>query len=173
MGSFLSLPILALAIAIQTAIVPQFSLLGGQPDLIFLLVIGWSLNAPLEQGVIWAFVGGLCKDLMSAAPLGTSTFGMIVIIFGVYSIRSQIYSIGIFTLVWVVLLGTLIQQLLTFIVIMAAGFAPAFADRLGYGIVLEEISYIILPTIVYNLVVILPTYWFVRLIQRRIVPART
>jgi rod shape-determining protein MreD len=155
-----------IAVAIQTAIVPPFSLLGGQPDLIFLLVVSWSLNAPLEQGVVWAFVGGLCKDLMSAAPLGTSTLGIILIVFGIRVVRLQIYSVGLFTLVWIVLLGTLIQQLLTFIIIMSAGFSPAFADQLGYGIVLEEISYIILPTIVYNLVAIVPIYWFVRRIQQ-------
>lgn len=168
MGGFLSLPVLLLAVAVQTAIVPQFSLLGGQPDLIFLLVVSWSLNAPLEQGIIWAFVGGVSRDLMSAAPLGTSTLGMVIVIFGMYRLRSQIYSVGFFTLVWVVFLGTLIYQFLILIIVMAAGFAPAFADRLGYGIVLDEISHIILPTVVYNLVVMLPVYWFVRRIQRRI-----
>jgi rod shape-determining protein MreD len=127
--------------------------------------MSWALNASLEQGIVWAFIGGICKDLLSAAPLGTSVLGMLIIIFAMHSIRSHFYSVGIFTLLWVTLAGTIVQQLSIFIILLITGFAPAFASRLGYGIVLQQISYITLPTIVYNLALILPIYWMVRRIQ--------
>lgn len=168
MGSFISLPVLVLAAVLQVTLMPQISILGGRPDLIFLIVVSWSLNSSLEEAVLWAFVGGISKDLLSAAPLGTSTLGLIIILFAVHSIREQVYSVGLFTLIWVSILGSLFQQITILIIVYLAGFQPAFADTVGYGAVIDQIGYFVIPTIVYNLVAILPVYWFVRRLQIRI-----
>lgn len=167
MGAFLSLPILALAAALQASVMPQISILGGQPDLVFLLVISWTLNTTLEQGVTWAFVGGIIKDLLSAAPLGTSAFGLLIIVFGIHTLRQQLYSVGIFTLIWVTVLGTLFQQITVMVILVViGGFPPALADQVGYGALIQSITIIILPTVFYNLILILPIYALVRRIQR-------
>lgn len=166
MGSFLSLPILMLAAALQVTVMPQISVLGGRPDIVFLLVSAWSLNTSLEQGVVWAFVGGICKDLLSAAPIGTSIVGMLLIIFAIHAVRQQLFSVGFLTLVWVSVLGTVIQQLSILTILLLTGFQPIYADQLGYGVVLGQIRLFIVPSIVYNLIGIIPIYWFVRAIQR-------
>ena len=64
MGNFLSIPLLGVAAALQASLMPQIRLLGGEPDLVFLLVIAWAINRELEDGVIWAFVGGILLDLL-------------------------------------------------------------------------------------------------------------
>jgi rod shape-determining protein MreD len=165
MGKFLSLPILALAAALQVTLVPQVSIQGGRPDLIFLIVMAWSLNANLEDGVLWAFIGGICKDLLSAAPLGTSVIGLVIWIFAVQRIREQLYSVGLFTLIWVTLIGTVIQQVTVITILLVAGFGPATGS---ISTLLDEVSYFVLPSIVYNLVMMLPVYWTIRRIQRRV-----
>jgi rod shape-determining protein MreD len=164
MGNFLSIPILFLAAALQTSVVPQLGILGGRPDLVLLLVLSWSLNVTLEQGLVWVFVGGIFTDLLSAAPLGTSSFGMIILVFGIHAVRQQLYSVGLFTLVWVVVGGTVFQQVVSAAILLLSGFQPV----LGLGVVVESLSYILLPTIFYNLVLILPVYGFVRYMQRRL-----
>lgn len=166
MSNFLSLPLLALAAALQVSLAPHISILGGTPDLVLLVVVAWSLNATLEQGVLWAVIGGLCKDLLSAAPLGTSIVGMVLLLSFVSLVRQQLYAVGVFTLVWVIMLGTVIQFVTTIIILVGSGFEPAFTNQLGYGVIFQEISYILLPTIVYNLIGIFPTYWVVRRLQR-------
>jgi len=166
MGTFLSLPILALAAALQASVMPQISILGGQPDLVFLLVISWALNTSLEQGVTWAFVGGILKDLLSAAPLGTSTFGLVIIVFAIHTLRRQLYSVGIFTLIWVTVLGTFFQQITVMLLLAAlGGYAPA---QRGFSPFIQTITTIILPIVFYNLILILPIYAFIRRIQRRL-----
>jgi rod shape-determining protein MreD len=167
MSGFLSIPILIIAAVLQVTVMPQISFLGGRPDLIFLLVLSWSLNSTLEQAVIWAFVGGICKDLLSAAPLGMSTLGLLCIIFLIFGIRQQLFAVGLFTLIWSTLVGTIVTQSMTIGVLLVSGFQPAFADQLGYGVVLQQIQYYVLPTVVYNLIVIFPTYLFIRWVQRR------
>lgn len=159
MGSSLSLPILALAAVLQASIVPQFSILGGRPDLVFLLVISWALNAPLEQGIIWAFVGGILQDLMSAAPTGTSVIGMVLIVFALDVFRQQIYRVGVLTILWVTLVGTFVQQILVMAVLVLSGFTIPVLDNLGY---------VVLPTVFYNLILVFPVYFITRRIQKRV-----
>jgi len=163
MGNYISVPLLALAAIIQATFIPQIRILGGTPDLVFLLVLAWAIHAPLESAVTWSFTGGICQDLLSAAPMGTSVLGMIFLVFGIHFFRQQVYRITVILIVGLVLLGTLLQQLTIMVVLAATGFPPHFLDALGY---------VVLPTMVYNLVFFWPIYWFVRRLQRALVRER-
>ena len=168
MGAFLSIPILAIVVALQVTVVPQFGILGGRPDLVFLFTIAWALNSSLDEGVIWAFAGGILKDLLSATPTGTSVVGLVILVFAIQFIRQQIYRVSIISLVWITLLGSLFYQLTILLIMLLTGFQPAFLNRLGIAPLASDLTYVILPTIVYNLVLIFPVYWLVRRIQKRV-----
>jgi rod shape-determining protein MreD len=168
MGSFISIPILALAVALQASVVPQFSILGGRPDLIFLLTIAWALNSSLEEGVIWAFTGGILKDLLSAVPTGTSVVGMVILVFGVHFVRQQIYRVSFISLVWITLLGSFFQQIVILVIMFLTGFQPAYLSSQGIQPLATDLTYVIFPTMVYNLALMFPVYWFVRRIQKRV-----
>ncbi|MFW5696440.1 MAG: rod shape-determining protein MreD [Phototrophicaceae bacterium] len=159
MGNFLSIPILALAAILQASIVPQIRILGGGPDLIFLLVLAWAINARLESSVIWAFVGGIMQDLMSAAPLGTSTVGLLLLVFAISGLGQQVHKIGFIIMLGLVLFGTLAQQIIIMLVLAFSGFTMQWGFNL---------TFVIAPTILYNLVLIWPVYWFVLRLQRRV-----
>jgi rod shape-determining protein MreD len=163
MGNFLSLPLLAVAAALQATLVPQIRLLGGGPDLVFLVVLAWAINADLQQAILWAFVGGICQDLLSAAPLGTSVLGLLVLIFGISGLGRQFTSIGFLLIIGAVLFGTLANHVVTLLALAVSGYAVDWALSL---------SYITAPTILYNLLVIWPVYGVIRLIQRRVAAGR-
>ncbi|RMF80623.1 MAG: rod shape-determining protein MreD [Chloroflexi bacterium] len=159
MGSYLSLPILVLAAILQATLIPQIRIEGGGPDLVFLLVLAWAIKSSLDEAVVWAFVGGIAQDSMSAAPLGTSILGMIVIVFVVNIIGRQIYNVSLPLIAIFTLFGSIFQQTVIVIIIIIAGFEVRLTDNF---------SYVIVPTIIYNLVLIWPVYWLVRRIQRRV-----
>ncbi|MDZ4670039.1 MAG: rod shape-determining protein MreD [Phototrophicales bacterium] len=161
MGNFLSFPILIVAALLQATFMPQIRLLGGSPDLVYLIVLAWSINVELDSSVIWAFVGGISLDLMSYAPLGTSTFGIVITVFIISGIGQQVYRIGFVLLIGSVLIGTFFQQLSIMIILTITGYSVDWGLSLGY---------VVAPTIFYNLVFILPLYWIIRRIQRRVVP---
>ncbi len=158
MGNYLSIPILALVAALQATFVPQIRLLGGGPDLIFLVVLAWSINIKLEGGVTWALVGGILQDLFSAAPTGTSAVGLIIIVFAVNQLVRQVQRVGIILLLGLALAGTLFQQVMMIVLLGLLGFN---VDLIG------DLSDVVFPTMLYNLVLILPIYWLIRRIQRR------
>jgi rod shape-determining protein MreD len=143
---------------LQATLIPQIRILGGQPDLVFLLVLSWSINGRLDQSVTWAFVGGIMQDLLSAAPTGASVVGMLLLIFGMERLKGQVFHIGLVLLVGLVIAGTVLQKAAFMIVAAFSGFTinPV-----------ANFTYIILPSIAYNLVFIWPVYWIIRRIQRR------
>ena len=98
-------------------------------------------------------------DLLSAAPTGASVLGMLLVIFGISGIGQQVYNIGILLLAGSVVFGTIIKQIVLFFILTLAGFEIDW---------LVAATYIIAPTIIYNLALIWPIYWFIRRIQRRI-----
>lgn len=153
MGNYLGFPLLMIAAALQVTFVPQIRVLGGEPDLIFLLVISWALNARLEKGVAWAFVGGIARDLLTAAPTGASVLGLVILVFAIDRLKQQVFGVGLITLVALVVGGTFLQKLIYMAVITFAGYQVRPLDML---------TYVILPTVAYNLVVIWPIYWFTR-----------
>lgn len=158
MGNYLSIPILALAAALQSSLIPQIRFLGGGPDLVFLCVLAWSVNAKLEAGVTWALVGGIIQDLLSATFTGTSAIGLIVVVFGANQIAGQVNRVGFVFLTLLVVVGSFAQQIILLILLPLTGF------RID---VLADFSYVVLPTVVYNLIFIWPVYWIIRRIQRR------
>ncbi|HEX2908982.1 MAG TPA: rod shape-determining protein MreD [Phototrophicaceae bacterium] len=159
MGSYISLPILMLAAALQASIVPQFGFLGGRPDLVFLCVVAWAFNAPLRQALVWAFVGGILQDLLSAAPTGVSVIGLVLIAFALDLFRQQVYRVGLITIIVTMLAGSLVQQVLVMGLLLVSGFDIPIITSLGY---------VVFPTVVYNLAAILPVYVVLRWLQKRV-----
>lgn len=109
-------------------------------------------------GVAWAFVGGIAEDLLSAAPTGASVLGLLALVFGIDQLKQQVYRVGFLMVIGIVIAGTVLDKLIYMIVVATAGFTI-------YP--LENLTYVILPTIAYNLLFIGPVYWVVRRIQRR------
>jgi rod shape-determining protein MreD len=160
---YLSILLLGLGAALESSVMPQIRILGGQPDLIFLIVLAWSVNTRLEDGLIWAFIGGIMHNLLSAVPLGVSSMTMILLIFMMDAIRRQVYRVGLPLLVLLVIFGSLLHQVMVMLILSLIGYEITFFDNL---------SYVVVPTIAYNLVVIWPVYWFIRRIQRRLAGGR-
>ncbi len=153
MGSWVGFPLLILAAALQVTFMPQLRVLGGEPDLVMLLVLAYARHATLEQGVTWAFIGGITTDLLSSTPTGTHVLSLLVLVFIVDRLRAQLASLGVISTVLLVMIGTFLQY----------GFAFLANALTGYGLPpLEVLTYNVLPSLAYNLVLIWPLGWFVR-----------
>lgn len=159
MGYYICIPILAIAAALQSSVIPHFRLFDGQVDLVFLLVMGWAVHAELEEGLFWAFAGGILQDLLSIAPLGTSCVGMIIVVFALDFLRRQLFGVNLIWLTGINISGTFLKLSLIYLILLIEGHA--------YD-VLDLLRLVVLPGIFFNLVLMLPVYLVVRLIQRRI-----
>ena len=163
LGRYLSIPILLLAVALQSGLVPQIQVFGGVPDLPFLVVFVWAIQAELDEAILWAFIGGILQDLMSTTPTGTSTLGMVIVIFTMHLVRRQLFEINFILAILFVIFGTILQYTLRL----------AMAGIQGFQVdVFTHITYVLLPTLVYNLVFVWIVYFFLTRIQRQIQQSR-
>lgn len=163
MGAYLSIPILALAVIIQGSVIPQIRVFGGAPDLVFLVVLAWALHMPLEQGLLWAIIGGVLQDILSINPTGSSSVGLVLVVFGVNFFTQQVYRVGWPLLFGLTFVGTFTQQIALLFLLTFMGVKVDF---------LYDLNYVIFPTMLYNLLFIGPVYWFIRRVQERFVGRR-
>lgn len=136
---------------------------GGAPDLVFLLVVSWALLSSVQEAMMWAVIGGVLKDTLSIAPLGTSALGMVVVAFAADSIFGTVRRNNWIVPPLVAAGGTVIYHLGILTVLQIAGYG------LSIG---QSLLYVTLPTMIYNLLLILPVFRAVGLIYQWLTPRR-
>lgn len=157
MGYYLAIPILAVLAALQSSIGPQFRLYSGQPNLVFIFVLAWAVHTELEEGLLWAILGGVFSDLLSIVPLGTSAIAPVTVIFVIDLFRRNLFRINLIFLAVLMFAGTILHQVIVWLVLWSR----------GYGIPLGDgIQYVLAPTLFLNILLLLPFYMAARIIQR-------
>ena len=89
----MTLPFAALgaliAALIETTVLPELPIAGAQPDLVFTLAVVATMLLSAEDGLVWAFVGGLLIDLLvPARPIGATTLSLLLVV-GVAALASR------------------------------------------------------------------------------------
>ena len=68
------------AALIETSVLSELRIGGAKPDLLFVLAVVTAMLLGVEDGLAWAFVGGLTLDLLvPARPLGTTTLALLIV----------------------------------------------------------------------------------------------
>lgn len=73
----MTLPLLTGAALIQTTLLSRINVLGAQPNLMLLVVLLWSLVRGVDEGLMWAFLGGLIVDILSGGPLAGTAVALL------------------------------------------------------------------------------------------------
>jgi rod shape-determining protein MreD len=111
---YLAVPLLTLVGLIQNALLSRLSLFGSRPDLMLLVVLGWTIVRGANEGLVWAFIGGLVLDLLSGGPIGA----YILALLGVAFVGHQAWGEGLGTPLVRVLLLALVSALVYHIIIL-------------------------------------------------------
>ncbi len=152
------LPLVALS---QATVAGHFAIGGNTPGLVLIAVIDWGILRGTDEGMLWAFFGGLCLDIFSGWPIGTSTVALVIV--------ASLVSLGE---------GTFMRT--HALVPIATVFA---ATLLYYAIALftlestqQPVSWIaefrmaILPVAIYNAAINIPGYWLMKRLESRVYP---
>lgn len=144
---------------LQTAVLPRFPILGLVPSLPFLAAVAWALLRGMNEGVVWAFLGGLLVDIFSVGPTGGAALTYMVAVV-VVSLIAQALPANRFVLpILLAALATLVQQLLYFLFLWLLGYGTAFAMTLR-----------LLPLALLHGVAVLPFYWSMYFVERAVWP---
>src|SRR5512139_1480797 len=91
----LGIPLTLIAAILQATVLPRLRIVGGQPDLVMIIVLTWSLLDHDREGMAWAFVGGLWLDLLSGVPMGISSLILVPIAYLVGLTEARIYRTNV------------------------------------------------------------------------------
>ncbi len=66
------------AALLESTIVSRYQIVGAQLQMTLVFVIAATIVFGFEEGIVWAFVGGLCLDFFAMRPLGSSVFELLL-----------------------------------------------------------------------------------------------
>lgn len=152
---YLAIPVMLLLAVVQTAVLPRFPILGLIPQLPFLVALGWGLLRGMNEGIVWAFIGGLLLDLFSVAPMGATSFSYMLAILAVIWVETALPADRFFVPVIMAIAGTVIYLLVYLILLRLLGYLTTFQGAAA-----------LLPTAILHGALILPIYWLMFYLDR-------
>src|SRR6266436_281346 len=115
MKSLVAIPVLALALMLQTAVISRITLLSGAADLVLLVLVAWALQEQVELAWHWAVVAGLLVAFVSALPPVVSIIGYLFAVAFARFVLRQIWQSPILALFSVTFFSTLVYHLVTYL----------------------------------------------------------
>lgn len=160
-GLFTALWFLPLLVILQTSLVGHFSLYGTLPDIVLIAVVNWGILRGPDEGMLWGLVGGLCVDVFTGWPIGTSTVAMVVV--------ASLVSLGGGTFIrthallplGTVFVATILYYLVAMFILESTHHPVQWVEGLRSAVV---------PVALYNAVLNIPGFWLSRRLEARIYP---
>ena len=173
---YFTIPFLLVVAIFQSVAAPRLTVHGVRPDLMLVSVTAWTLLAAfrtrelqytgegpnllrgINDGVVWGFVGGVFLDLLSGAPFGASALALMAaaLVVGMFSV--SVAAPALVLMLVVTPLGTLTCHIVFLGIIILTGRSVAWNT---------EMTRVILPSAVFNLVVIPVMYLLLNLLNRQ------
>lgn len=175
----------------QATVLPKFPILGFVPLPVLLVALAWGLLHTLEEGVAWAFVGGIFIDLFSIGPMGSTSLALMAAVTAVIFIQRNFPESRVLLPVILSFLASLIfwfvyllvlrifvpfimnNQALGIDVLLDSSRAPGLSADITrhFNINQATFSYGLLLAFGHGLLV-LPVYWLIYSAERLLIPRR-
>ncbi len=93
---------------LETTVVPEVAIFGVQANLLLTLAVTATVIMGIEDGLVWAFLGGLLIDMLTPArPIGATTFVLLIVV-GIAALSTRFVGqtragavLLVFALTWV------------------------------------------------------------------------
>lgn len=149
------------ATLLQSTLAPYLKINGVHPDLVLVVVIGWTFLRGLREGAAWAFIGGLSLDLLSGGPFGLFTFTIVVATLITSLFHGRLFGSSI-----------ILPLSLTFpLSLLFNGLALLLLNLLGRPVVWNEaFALVLVPVALFNTAVMLLVFPLLYLLNRWLYP---
>ena len=161
MRNLVAIPLLALVVMVQAAVVPAFSLLAGYADVLLVLLAAWALQEGVRTGVQWALLGGLMVSLMSHLPWFIYLAGYAGVVVLARLLQRRVWQVPLLAMFTVTFLGTVFMHLLSYAYLQLFGANLSFSDAMGL---------VTLPSLLLNLLIAIPMFGMMRDLARWVYP---
>jgi rod shape-determining protein MreD len=157
-----AVPVLGLAVILQTSIIERINLLDGAADLVLLILAAWGLQERVRGAWVWGVTAGLLVGFISGVPWYVYLAGYLVIVGMACILAHRVWQAPLLAMFTVTFLGTMVLLMLTYVERSLTEIALPF-----------NLSFvqIILPSILLNLLLAIPVHALIRDLANRLYPA--
>jgi hypothetical protein len=149
MSTLIGIITLGAAVILQSTLVVRFNLINGAADLVLLILVSWLLHEGTQAHWQWGLIAGLLVGFISQMPIWLTVTGYLVVVLVVRSLLVRIWQTPLLVLFFFTLVGSLIVMGLDYSYLaIIEGNRPLW----------DTINLVIIPSIVLNLIFVLPVY---------------
>jgi len=153
--------LLGIALVFQNTVVTQIQLLYGAADLVMLVLLSWILQSEGKPKLWLGLLAGIFIGVSSASPFWLPVIGYVLLVWGVTVAQRKIWQVP----VWLLLISTFIGSLVIY------GLEIIYFWATGYPFdLLEVFNLVLLPSLVLNMILVLPVYGVVGEIAKAVYP---
>ncbi|MBM3152865.1 MAG: hypothetical protein FJZ96_11820 [Chloroflexi bacterium] len=153
MGILLAIPVVGLAVILQSAIVSRIHVLSGAADLLLVILAAWSLQERNRSAWYWAILGGLLVGFVSGLPGLVPLAGYLAVTGIGRLLQRRVWQAPLLAMLIATFTGSLLMNLLSMLALQFYGTPLTWS---------ESFNLIILPSILMNLLIAVPVYLLMR-----------
>ena len=161
MRNIIALPVIVLAVILQTAIVSRVYLLSGIADLPLVMLAAWALQEEVETAWHWAVATGLLVGFVSALPMLAPMIGYFAVVGLAQILQGRVWQAPLLAMFSVTFFGSVLASVLSFAVLQLSGIDLPVGDVLGV---------LTLPSVLLNMLLAIPVYAVMRDLARWVYP---
>ena len=162
MRNLIAVPVIILAVILQSAIVSRVSLLSGFADLPLVMLAAWALQEEVETAWHWAVATGALVGFVSGITWIVPVLSYIVVVALARALQRRVWQAPLLAMFSVTFLGTVGLSVFSLVVLRFSGRNLLVADVFGL---------VTLPGILLNMLLAIPVYAVMRDLARWAYPA--
>ena len=162
MRNLVAIPVLFLAVILQSAVISRVDLLSGVADLPLVMLAAWALQESVDSSWHWAVALGILVGFVSALPWYVPVISYVVVVALAQTLQRRVWQAPLLAMFSVTFLGTIILNILTYLVMQIGGVAMPVGDVLGL---------LVLPGVLLNMLLAIPIYAMMRDLSRWVYPS--
>jgi rod shape-determining protein MreD len=161
MRNLIAIPVLFLAVILQSAVISRIYLLSGAADLPMVMLAAWALQDSVDSSWHWAVALGILVGFVSALPWYVPVISYVFVVALAQMLQRRVWQAPLLAMFSVTFLGTVFLNILTYLVMRIGGVEMPFEDVLGL---------LVLPGMLLNMLLAIPVYTIMRDLSRWVYP---
>jgi len=161
MRNLIAVPVIILAVMLQTAIVSRITLLSGFADLPMVMLAAWALQEDVDTAWHWAVATGILVGFISGLSWIVPLISYMIVVAVAQSLQKRIWQAPLLAMFAVTFLGTLALYAVSYLYLSLSGISLSLSSVLGL---------MALPAILLNLVLAIVIFAVMRDVARWVYP---
>ena len=157
MRNLIAVPVIIMAVILQSAVISRITLLSGFADLMLVMLAAWALQEEVDSAWHWAVATGILVGFVSGILWVVPVISYVVVVALANILQRRVWQAPLLAMFSVTFLGTIFSSLLSLVVLRFSGVPLVIGDTLGV---------LVLPGVLLNMLFAIPVFAVMRDLAR-------